>query len=253
MKYFKTVILGAGLSGLSAGFFAESGSMANNDFIILEKENHPGGLCKSFNINNFIFDYTGHLFHYSDSFSKKFFQKILQKNINCLQRKAFIKIFNNFIPYPFQLNLSYLPSENNFKCLYSFIRSFYSNSVSNKNYLEWMNTYFGGEICKHFMIPYNKKLWKTDLSKITTDWFSNYMPMPKMEEVLKGAISKKNSFKGYNHKFYYPQKNGIGSLINYLFEKNKNKILLNYKIKHIDIQKKIIISTDQKNKYENLI
>ncbi|HPG31184.1 MAG TPA: hypothetical protein PLQ81_10405, partial [bacterium] len=200
-----------------------------------------------------IFDYTGHLFHFSDKLTEKFFQDIQKKNINKLQRKAFIKILDGFIPYPFQLNLSYLPEDKRFDCLNSILKKYNQNKVSRANYLKWMLSYYGNGICDNFMIPYNEKLWKTNLSKITTDWFSDYMPAPAIESILNGALKKQNNYKGYNYNFYYPKKNGIGSLINGVYNIIKDKVVLNSTITGIDFKNKIISASTEKYKYENLI
>ena len=45
------IVIGAGISGLSFGYFSKK------PFIIFEKENIVGGLCKSVKENGFVFDH----------------------------------------------------------------------------------------------------------------------------------------------------------------------------------------------------
>lgn len=53
------IIIGAGPAGLSAGYF-----LKDKPFLILEKEEDTGGLCRSFALADTIFDYGGHAFFY---------------------------------------------------------------------------------------------------------------------------------------------------------------------------------------------
>ena len=52
------LIIGAGLAGLSTAYH-----LLDEEYQIYEKEEKVGGLCRSFNQGEFIFDYTGHLTH----------------------------------------------------------------------------------------------------------------------------------------------------------------------------------------------
>ena len=53
------VVLGAGLAGLSAAFHLQD----HLDVVVLEREDRPGGLCRSIIKDGFTFDLTGHLLH----------------------------------------------------------------------------------------------------------------------------------------------------------------------------------------------
>ena len=53
------VILGAGLTGISAAYHLEQAGFLN--YKIFEKGSRPGGLLQSVQQDGFTFDYTGHL------------------------------------------------------------------------------------------------------------------------------------------------------------------------------------------------
>ena len=38
------------------------------------------------------------------------------------------------------------------------------------------------------MIPYNTKLWGVHPREITSEWCSRFVPLPKLEDVVKGAV-----------------------------------------------------------------
>ncbi|MBU2615156.1 MAG: FAD-dependent oxidoreductase, partial [Elusimicrobia bacterium] len=60
----KTIIIGGGISGLAAAYHLK------NDYIIFEKENTAGGLCRSIKTGGFTFDYSGHFLHLRNDYSK---------------------------------------------------------------------------------------------------------------------------------------------------------------------------------------
>ena len=55
------LILGAGVTGLSLGSFLQG-----RDYLILEKEDSVGGYCKTTINDGFVWDYSGHFFHFND-------------------------------------------------------------------------------------------------------------------------------------------------------------------------------------------
>jgi phytoene dehydrogenase-like protein len=61
----KIVILGAGLTGLSCAYHLRK------DYAIYERENEPGGLCRSNKKDGFVFDCTGHLLHFKTPYAFK--------------------------------------------------------------------------------------------------------------------------------------------------------------------------------------
>ena len=59
------VILGGGLSALSLAYFVQN-SDRFSEITILEKEAHPGGLCRSFNVSDIIYDIGPHIIFSKD-------------------------------------------------------------------------------------------------------------------------------------------------------------------------------------------
>jgi protoporphyrinogen oxidase len=62
------------------------------------------------------------------------------------------------------------------------------------------------------MIPYNEKLFQTPATKMTTEWCGPFVPMPKLEEVVQGALRNDARDFGYNATFLYPRRGGIQAL-----------------------------------------
>ena len=114
MSQTKIVILGAGLTGLSAAGHLQRKGMACS---VCEKENQVGGLCRSKKINSFTFDYDGHLLHFKHKYTLNFVRNLLGDNLVRQKRNSWVYSHNRYIPYPFQANLYRLPSSALKECL----------------------------------------------------------------------------------------------------------------------------------------
>ncbi len=249
----KVVILGSGLTGLSAAYHFEQHGFF--DFKIFEKNNCAGGLLRSFYQDGFTFDFTGHLLHISDPEFYKFIDDVAGINNFFVQkRNSFIYTHKNFIPYPFQSNLYNLPKEVIIDCINGYINR--RKSTKNpKSFHEWVLKYFGSGIGKHFFFPYNSKLLAYNLKEISPAWTGRFVPKTNLQTILRSALNKNISSNiGYNSNFYYPKQGGIQFLINKLEKKIKNKIYKNHKAININLKNKTIqFENGHVEKFEKLI
>lgn len=198
----KIIIIGAGLAGLSAGYHAEK---RNIDYEIYEKENRVGGLCRTVEKDGFCFDYSGHLLHLKDPYFQSFVKDLLGDNMNIIERNAFIYSNGVFTRYPFQANLYGLHPEVIKECLIEFVRAYYENedmpTRSYRSFHEWIVAKLGKGIGRHFMFPYNEKLWTVPTEELTCEWMSEYVPKPGLEDVFNGTFFDQKKGFGYNEVF----------------------------------------------------
>ena len=80
-----------------------------------------------------------------------------------------------------------------------------------KDFEEFCLSHFGEGISRHFMIPYNCRLWGVHPNEITAAWCQRFVPLPKLEDVIAGAVGQSDRELGYNQSFVYPRL-GIGEL-----------------------------------------
>lgn len=253
----KTLIIGGGLTGLACAYQLKK---FNKDFLIVEKENTLGGLCRSIKKDDFIFDYTGHFLHFSDSNIKSFVFRILKGKILSINRNS--KVYTEYtntkthlIPFPFQANIGYLNSKYRRYCIETLIKSNFEKSKSSKNFYDWCESNFGKGITNLFFSPYNSKLFQTKIKDISTNWVKKFVPRPNIEEILYNVLFASTKTYGYNSKFYYPKYGGIQSLIDSISSNIEYKnILLNTEVKKIDLQNKYaVLSNEQSVKYNFLV
>jgi protoporphyrinogen oxidase len=228
------LILGAGLSGLSAAFH-----LKGKEYQVFEKEGEVGGLCRSAIQDGFTFDYTGHLLHLSHPYTQELLKELLPDRLIRHQRRAAIYLKGSYIPFPFQANLWALPKDLTRECLIEFIRASCGAVQQGEDFLSWMYQAFGAGIAKHFMIPYNEKLWRVPLDEISLEWVEKFIPCPNLEEVIDGALGVNLKGFGYNQEFLYPLKGGIQILPQAFFAKVRD-VQLDKEVVSIDIEKKVV-------------
>lgn len=224
------LIVGAGLSGLSLANFLKK------NFLLIEKEKEPGGLIRSIAISGYTFDYCGHFLHWRSPEVYRLTKEILKDKFQVVERNSAIYEFDRFIPYPFQANLGYLPEKIRRECLLGLKKL---SRRPGKNFLQWATANFGSGIVRHFFRPYNEKLWRIDLRKLTADWCWRFIP-----RVQQQKSSKKY---GYNVYFIYPEAKGIGLLAQGLAR--HLKISLQTEVQEINWQKRYALLSDGRKIY----
>ncbi|MEK6591120.1 MAG: FAD-dependent oxidoreductase [Nitrospinota bacterium] len=229
-------ILGAGPAGLSAAYNLKDKST------LIEKEDRVGGLARSKEIDNFIFDYAGHIFFTQDKYAFKLFKKLLGDNINFKNRDAWVYSKDVYTRYPFQANIYGLPMDVIMDCVIGIIEARYNaNGKRPRHFEDWINLTFGKGIARHFMKPYNQKVWAFPIDRMTYEWIADRVMTPDIKEVLEGAFKSRAVEFGSNSTFAYPLRGGsqafADSFLPYLKD---TKILLKSEIVSIDVKEKVI-------------
>jgi protoporphyrinogen oxidase len=209
------VILGAGLSGLSTALHA------GGDYLVLERDGRPGGLTRTEDLDGFLFDATGHWLHLRDDRVKRLVADVLPGGMLTVERKASIFMHGAFTPYPFQSNLAGLPTQVLRECLQGAVAAAVRRAGSKppelKNFLEYVRYHFGDGIARHFIVPYNTKLWGVSPTEVTAEWTQRFVPLPDIEAIVDGALGLSREAMGYNAAFLYPATGGIETLARALY------------------------------------
>jgi len=205
------LILGGGLAGLSTAHHLPNGAGSR---LVVEAKARVGGTAGSVTSGGYTFDYTGHLLHLHDAYGQALILDLLKDNLISHERKAWIYSQNTYTRYPFQANTKGLPPATVAECVAGFLETVHRPVPLDRNidFLSWSRATFGEGITRRFMRPYNEKLWRTPLSKLTTEWQGRFVPKPSPSEVVYGALTEKNALFGYNASFRYPLRGGIQSL-----------------------------------------
>jgi len=234
------LILGGGLAGLSAAHhLGEAGARSR---LVVEAKSRVGGAAGSETHGGFTFDYTGHLLHLHDAYGKDFILGLLGGNVATHERRAWIYSRGAYTRYPFQANTRGLPGEVVADCVAGLLETVHRPRALAKSpdFLSWSRATFGDGITRHFMKPYNEKLWQTPLSRMTTDWQGRFVPKPSPSEVVYGALADQNKLFGYNAGFRYPVRGGIQSLPDALAARLEPGVVrVNARVAKVDLREKV--------------
>jgi protoporphyrinogen oxidase len=239
------LILGGGVTGLSFANFVK-----DEDWILLEGMDEVGGYCKTIQKDGFVWDYSGHFFHFNTEFIKKFFlSKMEDTKIKKVKKKSSIYYNGRVIDFPFQKNIHQLERAEFIDCLYDLVNR---NSIKPSNFLEVLYSNFGLSITEKFLKPYNEKLYNCDLSHLDADAMGRFFPYADTKEII--CNFKKQQDTSYNTSFLYPEK-GCYEFIKALLKNIDNKkILLNSRAERINPNSKTVYLKDGREiKYNHLI
>lgn len=241
MSYERVCIVGGGLAGLSTAYYLLK-KEGNLRITVLESSSRAGGLLKSERVGNYLFDIGGSHILFSNHTEKlNEMLSFLKGNYVKHYRNAKIYYKGAYVKYPFENGLHDLPPEERFECVWGVIEA-YVKRLKNElrepqNFLEWLPYVFGEGIANKYLIPYNEKIWKTDLSEVTLEWVGGRVPTPPIKEIIMSAVGI--NVEGYTHQlnFYYPSSGGIEALIqgllNEVLNSKRFELLTDQKVERV--------------------
>jgi protoporphyrinogen oxidase len=215
----KIAILGAGVSGLALARYLSEGGFPLEDIDLFEATAGTGGLCRSKTVEGFTYDVSGgHILFSKDAEAMNWMKANAGGEEAFVQRERHTKIrfADRFVHYPFENGLGDLPDGPKFECLRGYVQAWHERdkhgTAAPQDFASWIRWRFGEGIARHFMDPYNEKIWKRPLDQISSDWVAGRVPDAPVDDVLKAAIGVRTE--GYKHQaiFYYPLEGGFQAI-----------------------------------------
>ena len=255
-EHTKTLIIGAGLTGISCSIHLES------EHLLVEAENEPGGIVRTrIKHGGFYCDGTGHWLHLRNPEIKQMVYDALGDNIVEYTRRARIFSKDTHTLFPFQANLDGLPKDVILECLTGLWKARHpedfglvADNIPSTSFGESIQRLFGEGISKHFMTPYNEKLLGVPLTEISPRYAERFVPKPSIEDILKGAFGVSKESLGYNATFIYPKEGGIGALPQSLVNHYQLQPEYGVRVTAIDLDKhEAQLSDGRQIKYDNLV
>ncbi len=250
MDSVRTLIVGAGVSGLATAAF-----LRDDDYLVLERDSEIGGYCKTVKQDGFVWDYSGHFFHFKQPEIESYLRARMpgQKILNVV-KNSFIDYKGALIDFPFQKNIHQLPKEELIECLYDlyFARApGVATPAPENNFKEMLYARFGRGIAEKFLIPYNEKLYACDLSRLDKDAMGRFFPHADLTDIVRNMRVADNS--SYNATFTYPEGGAIEYVKALASEVKSDRIALNEGLLSIDLARKVARTSQRELRFQSLV
>lgn len=237
------IILGAGPTGLATAHALIERGLPKDQLIVIDKAATAGGLCRSEEIDGAPLDIGGG--HFLDVQRPQvldfLFRFMPEHEWNTFQRVSRIRLRGQEIDHPLEANLwqfsvadqvDYLDSIAQAGCV--------GGAPTPKSFEDWVVWKLGSRIANEYMLPYNRKIWSMDLSKLGTYWLHK-LPDVSFRETLRSCLENKAFGALPAHgKFLYPKQYGYGEVWRRMGEALEDRLITNCRVHSIDLPSRAI-------------
>ncbi len=233
------LILGGGLTGLSAGYvLTEAGFRVK----VFENDSTVGGLSKTVVHNGFRFDLGGHRFFTRDKRIDNFVRNLMDGELISVPRKSKIYMRNRYFDYPLKpFNAMFglgIPTTLKIISDYGIERiKRLINEPPHISLEDWVVSNFGRKMFDIYFKEYSEKVWGIECSRISAEWVAQRIRGLSLAKAIKNAFFKFNGkdIPTLADKFLYPQL-GIGRISEKLRGKidRYNNVFINTRVERIN-------------------
>jgi len=216
-KEIEVLIIGAGPTGLGAA--KRLNHLKHKSWHVVDSFEDAGGLASTdVDPQGFLWDVGGHVIfsHYL------YFDDIINEALPNTddwyehQRVSYVRSKGNWVPYPYQNNISMLPVEEQTKCIDGMIDAAELRATTTtkpKNFDEWIIRMMGVGLADLFMRPYNFKVWAVPTEDMQCAWLGERVAAPSLKMVVSNVLNKKIAGNwGPNATFRFPARDGTGGI-----------------------------------------
>lgn len=246
----KTIIMGAGPAGLSAGY-----QLSKNffDVEIYESDNQVGGISKTIQYKGYYFDLGGHRFFTKMNDVNNLWNEILGQEFRKTPRLSRIYYKNNYFNYPVTpanalLGLGILET---ILIISSYVWIKIFPYKCEDTFEQWVSNRFGKKLYTIFFKTYTEKVWGIPCSTILSEWSAQRIKGLSLVSTIKNAFFKKNrsKIKTLIDQFDYPTY-GPGMMYSTMkdkIEEQGNKVHVNSRVTSVNVEGDIVKSIEISN------
>lgn len=266
MEKVRTLVVGAGITGLATA--AALAARGDDDYLIVEGDSEIGGYCKTIEREGFVWDYSGHFFHFKDPAIESWLRDRMKgQEIRKIEKKSFVDFQRHVIDFPFQKNIHQLPREDFIDCLHDLYMARAPKELAaqagaragagvgvgagDDSFKGMLYERFGRSIAEKFLIPYNEKLYATDLSTLDKDAMGRFFPHADLTDIIANMKVANNA--SYNATFTYPQGGAIQYVRAIASAVRPSAISLNEPVVEVDVERKVARTAKREIGFERFV
>ena len=254
MEHVRHLIVGAGISGLA---YADRLGK-DDDYLVLEGDSEIGGYCKTITQDGFTWDYSGHFFHFRHpELERELISRMHGQRILKIVKDTRIRWSDGWIDFPFQKNIHQLPREDFLDCLVDLYAAGHgadgrgAPQAKYTSFKQMLYAKLGRGIAERFLLPYNEKLYATDLETLDVDAMGRFFPHADVADVIRNFRTADNQ--SYNSTFTYPEGGAIQYVHALASGVRSDRIALSERVQRIDLRRKVAITEKREIGFEHLV
>jgi protoporphyrinogen oxidase len=253
----KYLVVGAGVSGLSFANAIRAEALrrgrAMPDVAVIEADDEPGGYCKTVKRDGFIWDYSGHFFHFAHPEIERWLrERMPDDEVATVRKRAFVRFKGLDVDFPFQKNIHQLAREDFIDCLHDLYFRDQGVGVSEgKGFKQMLYRRFGRGIAERFLVPYNEKLYATDLGNLDVDAMGRFFPHADIADIIRNMRTPDNT--SYNSTFTYPRGGAIEYIRALLRDLPEACTSYSERLLSVDLARRVARTSRREIRYERLV
>jgi protoporphyrinogen oxidase len=244
MSTKRILVIGAGPTGIGAA--RRLHELGYENWTLYEASDYVGGHAASHvDGNGFVWDEGGHVIFSHYPYFDRLIEDALGTEVNERVRESWIVHGENWVPYPFQNNLRYMPKDIQVKCLLGAAKVNGSSNTEAANFRDWILATFGEGIAEAFMFPYNRKVWTTPLERMSKSWIGERVSVVDFKRLLENVLYSRDDVSwGPNSKFKFPLHGGTGEIYRRAASRFSGNIRCGKKLVEVDPARRMVSFAD---------
>jgi protoporphyrinogen oxidase len=248
------LVIGAGMSGLGFANWIRAERLARGRTLpatlVLETNAEPGGYCRTVVQDGFIWDYSGHFFHFRHPDIEAWLRaRMGGAEVRTIVKQSVIRYAGRDIDFPFQKNIHQLPQAEFIDCLHDLY--FRQPDPAPASFLAMLTARFGRSIADKFLVPYNEKLYACDLDTLDVDAMGRFFPHADIADIVRNMKQADN--RSYNSTFSYPQGGAVQYVRALLHDLPPETVATEEALVAIDLEAKVATTTRRRVHYRSLV
>ena len=245
-NHARTLVVGAGITGLATA------AALGRDTLVIDADSSIGGYCKTIQKEGFTWDYSGHFFHFKHPDIEAWLRERMPgQRLRTVTKKSFIDYAGRLVDFPFQKNIHQLPQSEFIDCLHDLYFASQTKDAPETTFSEMLYARLGKSIADKFLIPYNEKLYATDLGLLDKDAMGRFFPHANLTDIVRNMKTPDNA--SYNASFTYPEGGAIAYVNALASEIDPARIALDEPLIGIDLAKKIARTSKREITFDRLV
>jgi protoporphyrinogen oxidase len=202
--------------------------------------------------DGFVWDYSGHFFHFKQPAIEAWLRARMDGEVRTVRKLSSIRVAGVDVDFPFQKNIHQLPKDRFIDCLVDlYFRDEAVVDATPGSFKEMLYRRFGRGIAESFLIPYNTKLYATDLDRLDRDAMGRFFPHADVADIVRNMRAADNA--SYNATFTYPARGAMEYVRALLRDLPDDAVATSCPVTSIDLRRRVLTTPRGELGYGRLV